>query len=107
MLWLDHVRAGTEISKKLTLNPNLSAKNAPLFLLSDMRRSLKIFARGMPYMLMYSALHIMQWFSHSLDMLTPKIRRKICDLNIFYESKQMSVTQDLKWSLEQRSALQV
>ena len=37
-----------EISKKLTLNPTLSAKNTPLFLLSDMRRLLKIFTWGMP-----------------------------------------------------------
>ena len=37
-----------EISKKLTLNPTLSAKTTPLFFLSDMRRSLKIFTCGMP-----------------------------------------------------------
>ena len=29
------------------------------------------------------------------------------DFNIFMNQKQMSLTQDLKWSLEQRSALQV
>ena len=28
-----------------------------------------------PYMLMYSVLHIMQWFSQLLDVFTPKIRR--------------------------------
>ena len=32
---------------------------------------------------------------------------KIFQFEHFYESKQMSLTQDLKWSLEQRSALQV
>ena len=37
MLWLDHVRAGTEISKKPTLNFTMSAKNTPLFLLSDIK----------------------------------------------------------------------
>ena len=36
-----------------------------------------------PYMLLYSALHIMQWFSHILDVFTPKIRWKFFDLNIF------------------------
>ena len=61
----------------------------------------------MPYMLMYSALHIMQWFFHILDVFTPKIGRKFFDFNIFYESKQMLLTQELKWSLEQSSALQV
>ena len=34
-------------------------------------------------MLMYSALHIMQWFSHILDVFTPKIRQKFFDFNIF------------------------
>ena len=34
-------------------------------------------------MLMYSALHIMQWFSHILDVFTLKIRRKFFDFNIF------------------------
>ena len=48
-----------------------------------MGHSLQIFAWGMPYMLMYSALHIMQWFSHILDMFIPKIRRKYFDFNIF------------------------
>ena len=34
-------------------------------------------------MLMYSALHIMQWFSGCLGVFTPKIRRKFFDFNIF------------------------
>ena len=33
--------------------------------------------------LLYSALHIMQWFSHDLDVFTPKIRGKCYDINIF------------------------
>ena len=48
-----------------------------------MGHSLQIFAWGMPYMLIYSALHTMQWFSHILDVFTPKIRRKFFDFNIF------------------------
>ena len=43
MLWLRHVHAGTEISKKLTSNPRLSAKNTPLFLFPQMGHSLQIF----------------------------------------------------------------
>ena len=39
---------------------------------------------------MYSALHIMQWFSHILDVFTPKIRRNFFDFYIL----QMSLTQD-------------
>ena len=37
-----------EISKKLTWNPALTAKNTPLFLFPYMRHSLQIFAWGMP-----------------------------------------------------------
>ena len=37
-----------EISKKLTLNPTMPAKNTPLSLLSDMGLSLKIFTLGIP-----------------------------------------------------------
>ena len=48
-----------------------------------MGHSLQIFAWGMPYMLMYSALHIMQWFSQILDAFTPKIGRKFFNFNIF------------------------
>ena len=43
MLWLRHVRAGTEIFKKLTSNPRLSAKNTPLDLFPQMEHSLQIF----------------------------------------------------------------
>ena len=77
-----HTCQHCEISKKLTLNSTLYAKNAPLFLLSNMMCSLKYLPEGCPYMLMYSALHIMQWFSHILDVFTQKIRRKFFDLNI-------------------------
>ena len=43
----------------------------------------KYLNEGCPYVLMYSALHIMQWFSHILDVFTPKIRRNFFDFNIF------------------------
>ena len=43
MLWLRHVRAGTEISKKLTSNPRLSAKKYTTFLFPQMGHSLQIF----------------------------------------------------------------
>ena len=91
-----------EISKKLTLNPTLSAKYTPLFLLSDIWATrFKYLPEVCPYMLMYSALHIMQRFSHILDVFTPKIRQKFSDFNIFLELKQTLLTQDLKWSLKQ------
>ena len=67
---------------------------------------LKYLPKGIPYILMYSTLHIMQWFSQILDVFTPKIRRKFLDFH-FYKWKQMSLSQNLKWSLEWRSALQL
>ena len=33
---------------------------------------------------MYSALHVMQWFSHISDVFTPKIRRKFFDFYILW-----------------------
>ena len=55
---------------------------------------------------MYSALHIMQWFSQVFDVFTPKIKRKF-SIFTFYESKQMSLTQDLRWSLGRSIALKL
>ena len=37
---------------------------------------LKYLPKGYPYMLMYSAFNMMQWFSDCVDVFTPKIRRK-------------------------------
>ena len=51
-------------------------------------------------MLMYSALHIMQWFSQILDVFTPKIRRKFFDFNIVAYTR-------LEVIAKQRSVLQV
>ena len=81
----------SKISKKLTLNPTLSAKNT-LFLLSDMRwdTRFKYLPEVCPYMLMYSALHILQWFSHILDVFTLKIRRKFFDFHIFTNKKYVA-----------------
>ena len=59
-----------------------------------------------PYILVYSAFHIMQWFSHILDVFTPKIRGNF-SIFTFYESRQISLTQDLNWSLGRSIALQL
>ena len=66
----------------------------------------KYLSKLCPYILMYSALHIMQWFSHLLDVFTPKINENF-SIFTFYESKQMSLTQDLRWSLGWSIALQL
>ena len=44
------------------------------------------------YILMYSALHIMQWFSHSLDVFTPKIKRKFFDFYILWIKTNVAYT---------------
>ena len=66
----------------------------------------KYLSKLCPYILMYSALHIMQWFSQVFDVFTPKIKRKFL-IFTFYESKQMSLTQDLRWSLGRSIPLQL
>ena len=45
-----------------------------------------------PYILMYSALHIMQWFSHILDVFTLKIRRKFFDFYILWIKTNVAYT---------------
>ena len=63
MLWLRHVRAGTEISKKLTSNLGYRQKIHHFFFSYKWGTRFKYFSKLCPYILMYSALHIMQWFS--------------------------------------------
>ena len=41
---------------------------------------------------MYSALHIMQWFSHSLDVFTPKIKRKFFHFYILWIKTNVAYT---------------
>ena len=75
-LWmrlLSHVRACAEIAKKAEFVSYHAVKNTPPFF-ADMRRSLKIFALGIPFMQMYSALHIimiMELFS-PVQMCSPR-----------------------------------
>ena len=45
-----------------------------------------------PYILMYSALHIMQWFSRILDVFNPKIRRKFFDFYILRITTNVAYT---------------
>ena len=44
----------------------------------------KYLSKLCPYILMYSALHIMQWFSQLLDVFTPKIKQKFFDFYILW-----------------------
>ena len=87
-----------EISKKLTLNPTLK-KIHHFFFSHTWGARFKYLPEGCPYMLMYSALHIIQWFSHILDVFTPKIRRKFFDFNIFMNHNKRGLHKTWKWSL--------
>ena len=58
-------------------------------------------------MRMYSALHIMQWFSHILDVFTPKIIRNFFDFNIFVNQNKRRLHKTCSDRSKQRSAQQV
>ena len=45
-----------------------------------------------PYILMYSALHIMQWFSQVLDVFTPKIKRNFSNFYILWIKTNVAYT---------------
>ena len=53
----------------------------------------KYLSKLCPYILMYSALHIVQWwFSQLLDVFTPKIKRKIFDFYILWIKTNVAYT---------------
>ena len=79
-------------SKKLTSNPRLSVKNTPLFFSHKWGTRFKYLSKLCPYILMYSALHIMQWFSQLLDVFTPKIKRKFFDFYILWIKTNVAYT---------------
>ena len=95
-----------EISKNLTWNSTLTAKNTPLFLFPYMGHSLQIFAWGMP-----RHAHVFS-FTHNavvlriLDVFTPKIRRKFLILTFLWIKTSVAYTR-LEVIAKQRSALQV
>ena len=94
-----HTCRRCDISKKLLGTLPLRQKIHHFFFSHTWDTRFKYLPEGCPYMLMYSALHIMQWFSHILDVFTPKIRQNFFNFNIFMNKKKTSLTQDLKWSL--------
>ena len=84
MLWLCHKRAGKVKLPKSWLYTRLLWQKIPHFSFSHTWGArFRYLPEVCPYMLMYSALHIMKWFSHILDVVTPKIRWKFSDFNIF------------------------
>ena len=106
-LWWRHVRAGAVKFPKGWLETlPLRQKIHHFFFSHTWGTRFKYLPEGCPYMLMYSALHAMQWFSQLLDVFTPKIRRKFFDFNILWIKTNVAYTR-LKMIAKQRSALQV
>ena len=98
-----HTFAGTVIFPNNWLwTPGCRQKIHHFFFSHTWGTRFKYLPKLCPYIFMYSALHIMQWFSHILDVFTPKIRRNFFDFYIL----QMLLTQDFNWSLGQSIALQ-
>ena len=52
----------------------------------------KYLSKLCPYILMYSVLHIMQWFSRLLDVFIPKIKRKYFDFYILWIKTNVAYT---------------
>ena len=104
---LDHICASTEIPQKLILNRTMLAKSTPPFLLPDMGLLLKKFVVGIPlHANVFSFTHNAVVLSH-FRCFHLENQTKFFLFYHFYDSEQMSRTWDLKWWLEQRSALQV
>ena len=104
MLWWRHVRAGAVKFLKSWLETLPLRQKIHHFLFSHTWGTrFKYLPEGCPYMLMYSALHIMQWFSHILDVFTAKIRRNFSILT-FLGIKTDVVYTRLEVIAKQRSA---
>ena len=103
--WWRQVRAGAVKFPKSWLGTiPLRQKIHHFFFSHTWGTRFRYLPEGCPYMLIYSALHIMQWFSHILDVFTLKIRWKFFDFNI---SKTNVAYTRLEVIAKQRSALQV
>ena len=82
-----------EISKKADLEPYPYGKKYTTFSFPIHGALASIICLSYAlYILMYSALHIMQWFSHILDVFTPKIRRNFFDFYILWIKTNVAYT---------------
>ena len=107
MLWWRHVRAGAVKFPKSWLGTlPLRQKIHHFFFSHTWITRFKYLPDGCPYILMYSALHIMQWFSHILDVFTPNFRQKFSILTFLWIKTNFAYTR-LEVIAKQRSALQV
>ena len=106
MLWWRHEHGAVKFPKSWLRTLGYRPKIHHFFFSHTWGIRFKYLPKGCPYMLMYSALHIMQWFSGCLDVFTPKIRRKFFDLTFLWIKTNVAYTR-LEMIAKQRSALQV
>ena len=93
MLWLDHIRSSIlKFPKSWLWTLGCWQKIHHFFFSHTCGTRFKYLLKLCPYILIYSALHIMQWFSHILDVFTPKIRRKFCDFYILWIKTNVAYT---------------
>ena len=86
-----------EISNTCYLEPHRvrenAFKNARNFFFSQTGGTgLKYLPNGCPYMFMYSALHIMKWFSVSLDVIDLKTQTKMFWFNMYVSKQNVTYT---------------
>ena len=106
MLWWRHEHGAVKFPKSWLRTLGYRPKIHHFFFSHKWDTRFKYLSKLSPYILMYSALHIMQWFSHSLDVFTPKIKRKFFDFYILWIKTNVAYTR-LEMIAKQRSALQV
>ena len=94
MVQCDHVCAGTVKFPKSWFWTVLSRQKVQhLFFSYTWSAHLKYLPKGCPYMLMYSALHIMQWFFDCfIDVFTQKIAQKFFNFYILWIKTNVAYT---------------
>ena len=93
MLWLDHVRAGTvKFPKSWLWTLGCRQKIHHFFFSHTWFTHFTYLPKLYPYILMDSALHIIQWFSHILGVFTSKIRRKFFDFYLLWIKTNVAYT---------------
>ena len=96
MWWLDHIRSAiVKFPKSWLWTLGCRQKIHRFFFSHTWGTCFKYLLKLCPYVLIYLALHIMQWFSHILhviDVFTPKIRRKFFDFYILWNKTNVAYT---------------
>ena len=92
MLWWRHEHGAVKCPKSWFRTLGYRPKIHHFFFSHKWDTRFKYLCKLCPYILMYSALHIMQWFSHSLDVFTPKIKRKFFDFYILWIKTNVAYT---------------